>query len=787
MTDGSGAVDAQPGRAPSRRGALPSRACSTAWWSGSGPRVACWRVVPDGRGGPGDDPGRRSHRRLAAGPPRGPLRGRRGRSCGRSRPRRRRPRGRRRRRSSSSVRRTRGPGRGPAPRRPLPGGPRDGRLLVVRRSEPGARRGRGHRDGWQDDHLVPRLGGPPGGRPAERTGRDDRDPGRRLAGRHRPRDDAGRDRAPAAAPGDGRRRRSGGGPRDDVPRPGRGSGRWDRLRRGDLHQPQPRASRVPRVVRGVPGGQARSLRAARPSATAQGRPLAGGRRRQPRRPRGRPVRGGHPGRRGPAPDLRARSLGRRPGERDRRGRPAAPPGGHRTGLVRVGSPCAWPAGSTSTTPWPSSPSGSAGGSTRRRSGGAWRASPGSPVGWSGWIAASRSGWSSTSPTAPRRSRPCSTSSPRSRGRQGGGLIAVFGSAGERDTAQAADDGPDRRGALPPGRGHRRGSPGRGPPGDPGSDRGRGRDGRTAARIRSPARRRPGRGDRRGVRAGPPRRRRAARREGPRGGDHRPPTDRGRGTSGRPRSRPWRPSATGTSPEVRGCLLTLIALVAVVAALLWLALPPLAGTLVQGALVAGGLEAASTVVTVTADPPPRLLTLKADEVDVHATNASIHGLSAADLEVTLHDVDLLDRTFSRLDGTLRGVRLSDADGDGTGHPARRAERDARRGPGHDDPVGGRRPGARLRGRGAGDRDHPELSPADGARPGPDQARRPDRRRPAGGPPGWLAGPGAAGEPVQDPITVLAADPAPRSRGPLVPGGRRRAGPRGVVRPRFGSAD
>ncbi len=119
--------------------------------------------------------------------------------------------------------------------------------------------------------------------------------------------------------------------------------------------------------------------------------------------------------------------------------------------------------------------------------------------------------------------------------------------------------------------------------------------------------------------------------------------------------------------MRGCLFTLIGLVAVIAALLWLALPPLAGTLVQGALVAGGLEAASTVVTVTSDPPPELLTLTADEVEVHATNATIRGLTAADLDVTLHDVRLLDRTFSRLDGTLRGVRLADAAGTGPGIP------------------------------------------------------------------------------------------------------------------------
>ena len=45
---------------------------------------------------------------------------------------------------------------------------------------------------------------------------------------------------------------------------------------------------------------------------------------------------------------------------------------------------------------------------------------------------------------------------------GGGLIAVFGSGGERDTAKRGADGPDRGGALPPGRRHRRGSARRGP-------------------------------------------------------------------------------------------------------------------------------------------------------------------------------------------------------------------------------------------------------------------------------------------------------------------------------------
>ena len=46
--------------------------------------------------------------------------------------------------------------------------------------------------------------------------------------------------------------------------------------------------------------------------------------------------------------------------------------------------------------------------------------------------------------------------------RGGGLIAVFGSAGRARYGQAPVDGPDRRRALPPGDRDRRGSPRRGP-------------------------------------------------------------------------------------------------------------------------------------------------------------------------------------------------------------------------------------------------------------------------------------------------------------------------------------
>jgi hypothetical protein len=108
--------------------------------------------------------------------------------------------------------------------------------------------------------------------------------------------------------------------------------------------------------------------------------------------------------------------------------------------------------------------------------------------------------------------------------------------------------------------------------------------------------------------------------------------------------------------VRGCLVTIAFLLAIGAAASWFVLPPVAGTLVQGALSAAGVEAESMTVTVSADPPPRLLTLQADSVRIEATNLTYRGLRATSADVTLRDVALAERTFKTVDGTLRGVRF-----------------------------------------------------------------------------------------------------------------------------------
>ncbi|MDP9482413.1 MAG: hypothetical protein M3P84_04235 [Chloroflexota bacterium] len=113
--------------------------------------------------------------------------------------------------------------------------------------------------------------------------------------------------------------------------------------------------------------------------------------------------------------------------------------------------------------------------------------------------------------------------------------------------------------------------------------------------------------------------------------------------------------------MRGCLVTIVFLLGIAVAASWFVLPPLVGTLAQGALVAAGFEADSSTVTVSADPPPRLLTLKADSVRIQATNLTYRGLQATSADITLNDVGFAERSFRTIAGTLRGVRYQPQDG------------------------------------------------------------------------------------------------------------------------------
>ena len=84
-------------------------------------------------------------------------------------------------------------------------------------------------------------------------------------------------------------------------------------------------------------------------------------------------------------------------------------------------------------------------------------------------------------------------------------------------------------------------------------------------------------------------------------------------------------------------------------------------------MAAGFNADAMTVTVNADPPPRLLGLRADRVRVQATNATFRGLEALDVDLILHDVRLLDRTFGSIEGTLRHVTTTDGSGAGVTIP------------------------------------------------------------------------------------------------------------------------
>jgi hypothetical protein len=103
-------------------------------------------------------------------------------------------------------------------------------------------------------------------------------------------------------------------------------------------------------------------------------------------------------------------------------------------------------------------------------------------------------------------------------------------------------------------------------------------------------------------------------------------------------------------------------VAVIFALLWFGLPFGASWLATNALTAAGFTGTDTKVTVSADLPPRILLGHADRIRLTATDASVGGLYAASIDVTLCDVELIDRTFTSVHGTLTGVRVPAPNGD-----------------------------------------------------------------------------------------------------------------------------
>jgi hypothetical protein len=113
--------------------------------------------------------------------------------------------------------------------------------------------------------------------------------------------------------------------------------------------------------------------------------------------------------------------------------------------------------------------------------------------------------------------------------------------------------------------------------------------------------------------------------------------------------------------MRGCLSVLILAAGIVLGVAWFAGPALAATLVERSLDTAGFVAAERSVTVAADPPLEILAGHADAVTIRAARATLRELTAARLVLTLTNVDLVNRTFSGVDGQLDDVLVASADG------------------------------------------------------------------------------------------------------------------------------
>jgi hypothetical protein len=116
--------------------------------------------------------------------------------------------------------------------------------------------------------------------------------------------------------------------------------------------------------------------------------------------------------------------------------------------------------------------------------------------------------------------------------------------------------------------------------------------------------------------------------------------------------------------VRGCLGVLVLAVVVVLAAAWFGAPRFAGVLVEGALDVAGLEGRNRSVRVESDPPIEILGGRADRVVIRADDIVLDDLDADRIDVTLLDVDLIGRTFGRIEGRLDAVVLTAGDGTAT---------------------------------------------------------------------------------------------------------------------------
>ena len=113
--------------------------------------------------------------------------------------------------------------------------------------------------------------------------------------------------------------------------------------------------------------------------------------------------------------------------------------------------------------------------------------------------------------------------------------------------------------------------------------------------------------------------------------------------------------------MRSCLIQLLVTIGVIFVLLWFGLPFGASWLATNALNAAGFTGTDTRVEVSADLPPRILLGHADKIRLTSTQVSVGDLHAASIDVTLGNVELIDRKIGSIHGSMTGVRVPAASG------------------------------------------------------------------------------------------------------------------------------
>jgi len=116
--------------------------------------------------------------------------------------------------------------------------------------------------------------------------------------------------------------------------------------------------------------------------------------------------------------------------------------------------------------------------------------------------------------------------------------------------------------------------------------------------------------------------------------------------------------------MRGCLFVVVLAAAALAGLAWFGSPILASTLITSALENGGYHAASSTVTATSNPPPKLLLGRADRVEIAGTDVVFRTFHAASLDLVLTDVDIFGRTAGRISGRITRAEMATTAGETT---------------------------------------------------------------------------------------------------------------------------